>query len=361
MKSNIKYISDEKESKLQKEVVELIKERINENKVGLFHSATYFYYLLVYSKYIIERDNLNASNIIGGDIEELLDKLRESEDIFNSTSFEFILNSFKKHKIYEFLKKIIYEDYEIVCFNDRVVKSFIDNKKKILIICEDNIGFVNNSNVDILIYSSESDIVSVKYKIYNKITGFNNKYNLLNDNIDYTQYDKVFFYNSKKANDLVKSSIKHFYYDIKKFYMICNYSEISKYNESLLNIKSIIMDKDKVYIEYIKLKETRTVDEIRRLEDSDIKICLKELTNLEDDKLKEVIESDKEKENICIYASLKDFKNNSHRLGFKAYNRRFDLDRTKVLRLIDYNEKITRDIDKLNKEISQRIDEIIVR
>lgn len=358
MKSNIKFISDEKESKIKKEVIELIKERISNEKYN--HPSNYYYYLLIYSKYIIERDKLNASNIIDGDIEELLEKLKSSK-VFKETDLSYMLRGFEKNKIYEFIKKVIYEDYEILKYDDRVVNALMDPKKKYLIISSDSIGFVTSPNVDVYIYNTSSTLVTTKFKIYNEITGINNNYYLSSDNIEFKKYDKVFFYNTKYATDKTRISLKRYYYDINKFFMICNYSEISKYSESLLNLKSIIMDKDKVYIEYMKLKEIRTVDEIKRLEDSDIKVCLKELTNLDDDKLKEVVDSDEEKENVCVYASLSDFKNNSHRLGFKAYNRKFDLDRTRVLRLIDYNEKITRDIDKLNKEISTQIDKLIVR
>lgn len=358
MKSNIKYISDEKESKIKKDVIDLIRER--QKNEPFAHSSSYYYYLLIYSKYIIERDKLNASNIIDGDIEELLDKLKSSK-VFKENDLSYLLKGFEKNKIYEFIKKVIYEDYEVVKYEDRVVNALMDPKKKNLIVSTDSIGFVTSPNVDVYIYNTSSNLVTTKFKVYNEIIGINNSYYLSSDDIDFKKYDKVFFYNTRYATDKTLLSLKHYYYDINKFFMICNYSEISKYKESLLNLKSIIMDKDKVYIEYMKLKELRTVEEIRRLEDSDIKVCLKELTNLDDDKLKEVVDSYEEKENVCIYASLKDFKNNSHRLGFKAYNRKFDLDRTKVLRLIDYNEKITSDIEKLNKEISQRIDEIVVR
>ena len=350
MKSSIKFINDDKDSRVKKEVLELIKERTNNDKG--FYPLHLYYDLLIKSKYIIEENNLNVSSILDGDIDELVNKLKE-KNVLDSKLYNLMLKKFVDNKIYEFIKKIIYEDYEIVCFNDRVFNALIDSNKKYIVVCNENIGFINNPNVDVFMYGASL----YKYesaKMYDEIVGFNRNIFIDEKDINYDDYEKIIFINTKhnSSNNIV---IKKEFADYDKLIMICNYSDISKYKDGLLNIKSILMDKDKAYIEYklIKGKE--------KPNDKDSLICIKELSNVNDDDLKKEIKNNKEKENICLYASVLDIKLNSRRLGFNAYKKEYNVDRTKVLRLIDYNEKLTRDIDELNKEIATQIDKLVVR
>ncbi len=348
MKSKIKFINDDKESRIKKETIELIKEKIDNKS---FHPSSYFYDLLIYSKYIIERDNLNVQTILDGDVDELIEKIKEECKIDNI--FNILIKEFKDYKIYELIRKVIYEDYEIVIYNDRVINSYIDKKKKYLMVCKLD-GYINYSNVDVYIPIPTLYLLN-RILLYDKITG--NKRNIFVDSNDikFKDYETVFLINNKRKAYNDDYSIKKNFFDIKKLIMVCNYSEISKYYEGVLNIKTIMMDRDKTYIEY------RILDESKRLDDSEYKTCIKELTNISDDNLKRIIDSDEEIENICIYTTAKDIKNNGCRIGFKAYNKKYNVDRTKALRLIDYNAKITHEIEELNKEISLQIDRLIVR
>ena len=352
MKSEINYITDEKDSKLYKELLDLIKDKIKEHSNRVINPS-YYLCLLLLSKYIIEKNNLDLTKILNGNTDKLEKKLYEETKKFEVQRADILISSFIEYKIYELLKKIIYEKYEIPTYDDRVLSSYIEQDKKYLVICVSLVNHIKYPNVDIYtkdIYGSKmllnqaiDTIVGIKRKYYKDV-----------DDIKWSSYDKVIFINNGRTFKDIRELVDNNYHRFNSLLMACNYSSISKYRARLINIKSILIDKDKAYIEYIK--------SIRLLTNKDdYKISIKELTNVEDDDLKDIINSDQEINGKVIHTTLEDIRNNSFRIGFKAYNRKFNPDRTKVLRLIDYNEYLTSEIRKLDNEISKQIDSIIVR
>ena len=76
MKSKIKYTNDVRNSKLRQEVYELISESFQNNNVKRIFGNNYYYGMLLYAKYIIEKEKMDYSKIIDGDIDELLGFLK---------------------------------------------------------------------------------------------------------------------------------------------------------------------------------------------------------------------------------------------------------------------------------------------
>ena len=354
MKSDIKFISDEKDNKLKKELLDLLKrhmyERIEKGKAVT--SPNICYELLIQCKYIIERENLDVSKIIEGDTKELIDYLKKEYSKFNHIENNLIVNCLNRFELYEIIKKIIYEDYYINTYTDRVLDSYIDKDKKYLVISNNELPFINYPNVDIFVKNISTYRMFISGQ-YDEIVGIRrNHYDSL-DNVNLKEYDSIIYINNTKEfieyRELLGKKIK----EVNNILMICSYSTISKYRDRFTNIKSILIDKDKAYIEYYRGVLFRNKD--------DYKICIKELSNIKDEELKDVISSDKEIENVCVYASLADIRSNRFRIGFKAYNKEINQDRNRILRLIDYNDEITKKIRELDNEISNQIDRMIVR
>ena len=357
MKSKVKYIYDSKDSRLRKEVCEEISNNIKEYDVDKknHYSSGAYYDLLVNAKYIIERNNLNFSNILEGDTLELEVLLRNNYKEMQYIQGILLIAGFKKYKLYEVLRKMIYDDYEIDTYYDRVLDSYIEDNKKYLIISDKPIDFINHSNVDIY-YEKLSSSTIFNSQMKDLISGFNRKYYTSLDEIKFKEYDLIIYISSSKEYVDINKVIGKRIFPMEKLLMICNYSAISKYNKRLEYIKNILIDKDKAYIEYWKenlYKAFTNKDEIT--------IGIKELSNVKDEDLKEIINSDKEIENISIHTTLKDIKNNGYRIGFNAYNKELNKDKSKIIRLIDYNDYLTSKINDLNKEISDKINNMIVR
>ena len=144
----------------------------------------------------------------------------------------------------------------------------------------------------------------------------------------------------------------------RNIFMICNYSSISKYTNSVVSsldlhrIKSISIDKDKAYINY--------VSSVREKTDYNF-INIKNLTNILDDELEEVFNSEEEIEDVSINVTMKDIVDNRFRLGFTTYNEKMDITKKDILELVDKNEKIVERIKKLDVEIQRQIDKMIVK
>jgi len=357
MKSKIKFLNNPKDSRVKKLITEEIisYEKNSEDHARTHYSTEVTYDLLFNAKYIIERDNLDVGKIIEGDVEELIRLLREDFKELNSPVGRLVINNIKKYKLYEILRKMIYEDYEIVTYSDRVLDSYIENNKKYLLICESPLGFINHPNVDIY-YQRCSIYMNQLLHIEDKLLEYERKYYTSLEDIPFREYDSVIYINNNNEYKDISSLIGPYYIKINNMLMICNYSTISRYKSRIERIKSFLIDKDKAYLEYQKVMTERL-----NTNRDDFKICIKDLSNIKDEDLKEIINTDKEIENVCKYVTLRDIRVNSHRIGFKVYNRELNADRGRILRLIDYNAYLTGKIKELDIEISNQIDRMIVK
>ena len=349
MKSNIRYVNN-KDNIQKKELLELIKKHINKYKTdNVTIGASFFYELLLYSKYIIEREKLDYSKIINGQVEELIPFLKEkySEIIIGRG----LVSCFVKYKIYEIIRKIAFEDYEISIYKDRVLDAYIENNKKYLLISNYDIPYINHPNVDIC------DINSTKYKLFknqllDEILGIKREYFNISNEINIKKYDSIIYINDGKKYIDAKEYVVKKHKIVSDIFMICKYSDISNYSDTFETIETIMIDKDKTYIKFCKKNPYKNKDL------NDLKISIKELSKVNDNNL---IKSNEEINNISVLVSLENIKNNNHRIGFTNYTKGIDIDQNKVLRLIDYNKSITKKIRELDDEISNKIDRMIVR
>ena len=353
MKSKIRFIYDDKEFKRKKETIELIKEHIREYDMKLIFSYNILYDLLVYSKYIIEKENLDVSQIIKGNTKELIDYLKEEYKKYDSINGRVIVTCFDKLKLYEVLKKIIYDDYEIRCDDDRFLNNYLDKDKKYLLVANKSINFINLPNVDIYVKDRPKLIIFIE-KLYDEIVGIKRKHYESLTEIDYRKYDEIIYLNNGKEFIDDSEILKSKHHNIKEMLMVTNYSIICRQRTIFSKYKTISIDKDKVYIEF-----RNNINSLNN--QTDDRICIKELSNVSDDELKQEIINEKEKKDICIYASIKDVRENSYGIGFKAYNKNNSEERTRILKLIAYNERLTEKIRVLDNEISFQINKMIVR
>ena len=334
MKSNIKYISNINNSIYKKELFELIKKRVNSYII-------LNYYFFLYVKYIIEKEKMNYYEIIDGNIDELIKILRND---LKGSIFTLCIKSFIDYKLYELIGLLAFKEYEIECYNDRVIDSYIDNNKKYLLISTYSIPYMKQGNVDIYIDDNNKNIS--KYKLLDKITGINREYIFDLNNID--KYDCIIFINDKsfiKYRTIIKRKFK-------KILMKCNYMELSNNRNIIYDSQSIMLDNNKLYIEY---GNNNNLDDF--IYDNNRTINIKELSNISDNNLSNIINNDKEIDNISINVTYNDLRNNNYRIGIKGLNK----DNKKINHLVDYSKFITKKIRLLDDEIYIQIDKMLNR
>ena len=351
MISNIKFIDNYKDDKFYEEV-----HKHGEN-YNLTILTKQYVEVLYYAKYLIEKNNLDYGKIINGEIDELIDLLKDKlKEIINGDR---VIKDLESKKYYELLKHIAYQDYEIPSLNDRILDKFIDKNKKYLFISTGYIPYLKYENVDIYIDHRISKVMGKyssslnNYLLFDDILGIDRKlYNSFAD-INPSDYDYVIYYNYGtylEYNDYIKPSHIRF----KNIFAIYDYNKISNYKNNkkyrlLHNTKSIFIDNSKAYI----------IQEASYNIRLDKTINIKELTNVDDNDLSNILLIDKEIEGISINVLPDDIINNNFRIGLSAYiNKKGN---NEIIKLIDKNLVITERINRLNEMISNKIDEMIVR
>lgn len=342
MKSKIKYTNDVRNSKLRQEVYELISESFQNNNVKRIFGNNYYYGMLLYAKYIIEKEKMDYSKIIDGDIDELLGFLKER---FKKLFPLPIVSNFKDAKLYELLKKIAFEDYEIPAYSDRFLDAYLDKNKKYLLVSSYKIPYIVYDNVDI--YDADMyERQQFMYEILDEITG--NKRNYYTDykQFDMNNYDMVIYLNDGAKNVDYRDKVLLKHRAPANFLMVCWYSYISNFKGIFGSIDEVFLDSNKAYVRFNR--------SLGREED---KVRIREISNISDYEIKNFINSDNEKNTVVI--SYEDFINHGRRIGFSTYKK--DNGHEKLLRLIDYNKMITNKIDSLNEEIASQIDRLFVK
>lgn len=351
MQSKIRYVS-ENEIKLKREVISLIKEHFTKYDVRcMIFSPTYYYDLLLYAKFVIEKEKMDYVKIIDGEVDELVKILKEKFSKYFIPSF---VNNFVKCKLYEILKKMAFEDYEIVTYKDRVLDAYLDSDKKYLLIGNRHRYrdlYYAYPNVDIYDVDMEKRKQLI-WEILDEITGNQREYytNLKDINLD--KYDSIIYLNGNI--DFKEYVCRKHHIVGKKIFMICSYSFVSKYKGNFEEIESVLIDNSMAYIKYYGRNRNY------RLGEEEDKVNIKELSNVADSDLKKIINTDKEIKDISIYVSAKEFVDHARRLGFTTYNNDNER-RDKILRLVDYNYAIIKRINELDDEISKQIDRLFVR
>ena len=359
MNNKIIYLDNNEENIFKHDLMKQLREYIL-SKNERVSVLSQLYEILLYSKYLIEKNNLDYFKISNGDIDELMNLLIQSNYFIRLS-----LVLFKKQEIYKFIGKIAFEDYRIEIHKDRILDNCIDNNKKYLLISTNNRDYVSYSNVDIYIENDKHLININRDKIYDEIQNINRNYYIDLKDIDINIYDEIIYINDNTnyisytefRKKLLKESNQLF---TKEVFMITNYSNISNYiyekdniilRENEINvIKNIMIDNNKAYILY-DYKNRKLIN--------DTKINIKELSNIKDEDIKEYINNDKEIDNISIYVDRESIINNNYRIGFNAYNKK--IDNKKILMLIDRNTTITKRIRELDEEISNQIDRMIIK
>ena len=357
--SDINYVYDRNENILRKEIINKINNYTKDYDIKYF-SIDDIYYLLIYSKYIIEKYNLDFSKILNDNIEELLPYL---QDKCRSYIRKGILNKYIEYKIYHLIKFVIYREYTFEVYKDRVIDLYIDTNKRYLLVSNVAVPYINHSNVDI--YYEKGILLNglvapsiYEYSIKDEIIGINREcYNNLKD-IDFTKYDTIIVLNdTKEPYDIIKEYKKIFRKC--KVLLKCKYSDISKYRTTFddfrykdqsSNINTILLDKSLAYLLY-------------NYTNKDTKINIKELSNIEDKDLSNIINTKDSIDNVSIYVNVDDIINNRYRIGFSYYNSNNINDNTTkdIIKLVDYNEYLTNRIKELNDEISKKLDEMFIK
>ncbi len=359
MKSNIRFVN-RRDNKQKHDLWTLISERYRDNKV-LLAPKSFIYLALLYSKYIIERENLNPTPIINGELDTLLPYLNEK---FNDITKGFkVENHFKEYKFYELLKKIMYEDYELESYIDRVLDAYIEPNKKYLLVSSGVLPYIPYPNVDVVL-NPPTDLALFYNNLFDEIIGIKKKYYKSDERVDLRKYDSIIYINDFNEYFEHNHFIKSTSINNKDIFMITKYNYISNPDISFLDIKSVMLDKDKAYLtinrNYPFTKNIRTKIRTKEEKIPEYKVNIKELSNIEDKDLKEIIKTDEEIENISIYINREDIMKNCRRIGFSSYVD-FSKDKARILRLIDSNEHLTRRIRELDKDIEEQINKLIVR
>lgn len=351
--SNIKFVDKYSDISSYNDLLnQYMKNTGRENGICFF---SYYIDILYYVKYIIEKNNLDYSKVINGDLTDILPILEEK--FKNVMAISTKIQNFVDYNFCEMLKYIAFKDYEIPALNDRVIDSYIDESKRYIFISSGHIPYIKSNTVDVWIEKQVSSITGhystslIKYLVYDEILGFDRK---LYDsgNRGKICYEYGIYYNYGKFKEVydVLPSWLH----CSQMFMVYQYNDISNYNtlrmhSFLRNTKNVLFDKDNAYI----------VREIGFNYDLNKTINIKELTNIKDEDLSKILLSNDEIDKVSINVSPSDIVNNNFRLGLSAYiNKRGD---NEIIELIDANSRISKKIERLNKEISNKIDEMLVR
>jgi len=368
MRSNVKYVGSIADCKLRHEVTALIKEHFVKYRViGINCSIEYYYYLLLYAKYVIEKEKMDYMKIIDGEVDDLVSVLKEKFKKYFVASF---VNNFVKCKLYEILKKMVFEDFEIYTYKDRVLDAYIQKDKKYLVIGNRissgavaylthrisrfrDLSYINFSNVDFY----DTDIEERKqfiYELLDEITGNKRNYYTRLVDLDLDMYEGVIFLNDLDYVDCSDYVHRKCHIVNKKVFMICKYSSVSSYEGSFNDIGRVLIDNSKAYIEYpfeYILKKNK---------DDEHGVNLLELSNVADKDLKEVINGEKKIDKISVDINYKDFLSHGCRIGFTTYSED-NVNHERILRLVDYNNSIVHRINELDDEISKQMDKLFVR
>ena len=230
-----------------------------------------------------------------------------------------------------------------------MLDKYIDSKKKYLLIATHDIDYINYNNIDVCI-----DIHSKKLeskKIIDEISGIHYRkyYNNLKD-IDYKKYDELIYINDgKEYRDIYEILSKLRY--IGNIIMKCKYVDVSRYEDDIICIEEVLLDKEKTYIKYKPLNDPSRLDGM----------LIKEISDIEDNELKSIIDTKEKIKDICIHVTREDFKNHVYRIGFNAYNKDLGINKAKILRLITHNKHLIKRLRELDDDIAKEIDELIVR
>ena len=344
MMSSIKYVKD-KDNEQKKLIKELINKFINEyeekNNTHIIRPP-FLYELVLYSKYIVENKDLDIKKIIDGNLKELIDYLKERFGKLSLISINYYIDSISINNI---LKKIIFDDYEISTYMDRVLDNYVDPKKKYLLISTHDIEHIKYSNIDVCINMHPKKIE--QKKLMDEITNTRSRryYRSIED-IESRRYDEIIIINDGKEYKDLNDIVPNLRYFKGNIIMKCKYVDVSNSND-ITTIEEILFDKDKTYIKYNGLNNKGTL--------------IKELSNMDDNSVKEIINTKEEIKDICISITKDDFKNHIYRIGFKTYNKKLDINKAKILRLIDHNKHLVKRLRELDGEIAREIDELIVR
>ena len=347
MKSRVKYIDNFRNWKLRREIYELLIESFKSSNVTRICGNNYYYDMLLYAKYVIEREHMDYSKIVDGDVDQLLVFLKERFKGLFTINFT---KNFKDAKLYEILKKMAFEDYEIAAYRDRFLDVYLDKSKKYLLISSYKIPYIVYPNVDI--YDVDmNDRQRFVYELYDEITGNKRNYYTSFKDIDLSKYETVIYLNDDVNNIDYRDNVfyKH------KIYlgglMVCWYSNISKFKGIFETVEEVFLDKNKAYVRFYK--DVKKYDIDREQE----KLKIREISEISDDELKTAIHLDDDSTSVMV--SREEFINHGRRIGFRIY--KSENKHEKLLRLIDYNKMITNKIDNLNEEIASQIDKLFVK
>ena len=110
MISSIKYVDNYNDIKFKEEVLNYYNEVYN--KHILFTARTYID-MLYYAKYLIEKNNMNYSSILQGNIDEWSNLVYKGYKEFGLINRMIIKRDFVDNKFYTLLKYIAFQDYEL--------------------------------------------------------------------------------------------------------------------------------------------------------------------------------------------------------------------------------------------------------
>ena len=270
-------------------------------------------------------------------------------------------------KLYDLIRLFAYQDVEVKAYVDRVLDAFIEKDKKYLVVSNYAMPYIIQENIDIFEENNYSVISKdnpriFNYKLIDKIRGIKRDYYHDWKDVDLGKYDSIILLNDGNNEPISYREVTRKYrtrfiktFDIFNYNNISNFKSIEKTltkNQLASYLNSVYIDKDKAYITY----------EIKDLDLDSKSISIKELSNVSNEDLKHVIDSNEEIKDICLYVSAVDIIDNNFRIGFSTYNKQDNNDKKKaILRMVDVNKELTNRLRIVEEEIAQKIDELIVK
>ncbi len=331
----------------------------NDKKPLIIKEETYA--LLQYMKYVIKENGFDISKVINGETKEVNDIIKT--DFKDFLSINRFVDKIDQYQIYKFLKEIYFDDdYTCLGLDDRILNNHITKSKKYLLVTTCEVPYIYFENVDIYYkntISKRKPTIILSSVIYDKINGINRNYINTLENV-HKEYDEIIFINNEKdyvdCLDYIRNDCNG---HMDKVFALYPYRQISKYGEKhlrlLLDVESIIIDNSFAYIQYqkrvnLRKKETNEIN-------TESKIWIKDLSNIEESELSSILNNNKEIKDISIQVTYEDIEEHNFRIGISTYKNGKD----ELIDLVDENEKIIERIHRLDKIISTKIDELVVR
>lgn len=332
------------------------------------------YLRIIFVKYLSTLKDSKIKNYIKEEnIEKIYEVLKEDYQVgsfyLERIDLFKLLKLMKSHKYKELLKELLENNKDKD--NERL-KIFENKSDKVLYLNYEEIisNYPQGSKKYDFVMTSLDErkmIYYENYKMLDKMLNKNNNYyNMLND-INLNDYGLVIVNDSESYSRFNNSEENFFDLLYRKFYvqnkyngkliLKTNFNKISKFPNKWLirsNLTKVILHKNvsnsTVYMEFNENNN-----------DSISLILLNEELERDNDKLKEIIKTNKVQKNILIKVKPQEIIDNNLRISFKMYQSKNIEEVKKINDIVDENSNYTKQLENLNKKIESEVNKLLER